>query len=216
MLSDEQLNVLLNLVALDKQGSSKIKTLQHFMTTSTLTKKPWAWSLPSGERSFLIISKKKLFCQTFKIRQTCGEKKLVAYCKSATQLLKKVQHQVNIAFSNTKQICWTEKKKENLTLGKGFPAHQPISSVILYEIKERKKKELFQEKFRHFESWKKKLFSEKSWFYKICAFRSVIFLILEFKFAKLWIFFENFFRCSALDNSKKIFHLLIPVPNILK
>ena len=108
------------------------------------------------------------------------------------------------------------KKKENLT--KGFPAHQPISSVILYEIKERKKKELFQEKFRHFESWKKKLFSEKSWFYKICAFRSVIFLILEFKFAKLsiWIFFENFFRCSALDNSKKIFHLLIPVPNILK
>ena len=37
------------------------------------------------------------------------------------------------------------KKKENLTLGKGFPAHQPISSVILYVIKERKKK-LFPEK----------------------------------------------------------------------
>ena len=94
------------------------------------------------------------------------------------------------------------KKKENLTLGKGFPAHQPISSVILYVIKERKKK----------------LFSEKSWFYKTCAFRSLIFLILEFEFAKLsfWIFFENFFRCSALDNSNKIFHLLIPVPNILK
>ena len=103
LLSDEQLAALLNLVVLDKQGSSKIKTLQHCMSTSTLTKKTLGLKPTIWRACFLIISKQKTFFPTFKIRQTMWEKKLAAYCKSATTpFLKKVQHQMNIVLSNTK------------------------------------------------------------------------------------------------------------------